>query len=135
MKEWEKKLTERKAAGIPKPEPKRMGFWKLDSWDSEDAEDARDAEVREKCGIMTDRETVACLAYMEAASTTASYMGWATCRVKDCGTQLGTSDMLTPDGRWVFPERWDHYILAHGVRPDEAFIQDALVWKQDRRNR
>ena len=62
-------------------------------------------------------------------------MGYASCRL--CGGVnprtkkfeglLGTSDMLTPDEKWVFPEKWQHYIIEYGVRPfPEKFIEDAI---------
>ena len=37
--------------------------------------------------------------------------------------------MLTPDHKWMYPQKWEHYIIEHSVKPDnEHFIQDAIVW-------
>jgi hypothetical protein len=39
------------------------------------------------------------------------YMGWADCRI--CGERLGTRDFFGHG--FVWPEKADHYVLAHGV--------------------
>ena len=108
---------------------KEMGFWRrergLFGWDA--ARERMAAEVVAKRGIMTQSQTDACVLYMGGAAKCAYYLGFASCRL--CGVQLGVSDMLTPDKKWIFPEKWQHYILKHGVKPDEAFIKDAVAWR------
>lgn len=69
------------------------------------------------------------LHYMASSRVWERYMGWAECRL--CGAHLGSADMITPDGRWVFPEKWEHYIIAHGVAPtDPDFSVDAVAWSR-----
>ena len=104
---------------------KKMGFWNalrtdVPNWYAK--------EVMRKVGIMTQEELTACTEYMAAAKNCAAYMGSANCRL--CGCGLGSCDMLTPDEKWLFPEKWEHYIMIHGVRPDEEFIQDAMAWNK-----
>jgi hypothetical protein len=42
---------------------------------------------------------------------------------------LGCCDMITPDGKWIFPQEWDtHYIAKHGLAPPREFIEDALAF-------
>jgi len=120
--DWEKRLAERKAQGAPKPEPRRDGFWTC----------ARDEEARSAIFPMTDEEIVAIVSYMEASTAHAQCLGFANCRI--CNVRLGTADMITPDGKWIFPERREHYVLAHGVRPDDDFVADALAWRRKRKD-
>lgn len=106
---------------------KKMGFWKQESspfW--KDTKRRQEREVLEARAAMTPEEVDACVRYMGYASRCAAYMGHANCRL--CGEELGSCDMLTPDKKWVFPEKWEHYIVLHQVRPDEQFIRDALSW-------
>jgi len=83
---------------------------------------------------MTEQEKRAVLEYMAASRRGPGYMGYAQCRL--CGVNLGDCDMTTPDGRWEFPEKWEHYILEHGLRPTvDAFIESALAWATNRQGR
>lgn len=103
-----------------------MGYWETHHMDSPDA---KCQEVVKAVAPMTEPEVKALVAYMEAGEFCTQYRGSAGCRI--CGTTLGTVDMVTPDKKWRFPEKWEHYIEAHGVRPPEAFVQDALTWHQE----
>jgi hypothetical protein len=68
------------------------------------------------------------LRYIENSHKIESYRGEATDRI-DKTTELGNSDMLTPDFKWIFPEKHEHYINKYSVRIDnEEFIKDALIW-------
>ena len=50
------------------------------------------------------------------------------------GHMLGGADLITPDGKWMYPQGWEHYIEAHSVKPwDEDFIADAVAWRSSRR--
>jgi len=104
-------------------EPRQMGFWKTDDPN----------EVLARQIPMSDQELGACLRYMMFARIRQEWRGYANCRFPLCGgkngwTTLGSRDMITPDGKWVFPEKWDHYITEHGIRPDDDFVKDALAW-------
>lgn len=113
-----------------------MGYWQLASGHPR----ARQ-EVERHIKPMTDLEKTAALAYMGHAIRGPGYRGSAWCRVcpsmKEQGIRnvnhgvghLGSCDMITPDGKWRFPEKWEHYITEHGVRPTkEQFIRDAVAW-------
>jgi len=76
---------------------------------------------------MTEAEKSACISYLKAGGWGVGWMGYAACRI--CGQCLGTSCNLTPDGKWRYPARWEHYVEVHGCRPpSEKFIRDALAW-------
>jgi hypothetical protein len=109
---------------------KRMGFWKerRGSFRRQDHRRRMAAEVEATRGIMTQEQIDACMVYMGAAMKCAAYLGFASCRL--CGEMLGTCDMLTPNKKWIFPEKWQHYILLHGVKPDAQFIRDAVSWAE-----
>jgi len=124
-------------------DPKPMGFWKT-KYFSPPSEDelkyktgptqakydamirARKNEVLARVAPMSEAERSACLLYMDQSTKHLQYRGFAACRI--CGERLGTADMLTPDGKFTFPQCWQHYITAHEVRPDEEFIQAAMDW-------
>jgi len=97
-----------------------MGYWT-----TERAE--RKTEAPSHILKMTPDEREAILAYMEAADYGIEWRGSSACCF--CGEMLGSHCQVTPDFKWKFPERWEHYIIGHGVRPfPEAFIKDALDW-------
>lgn len=125
-----------------KPE-KIMGYWEtgfvmkpderhikynvgptMQEW--EENQEARKKEAMDKVAFMTYSEKTACLEYIEASKSFEEYRGFAGCRI--CGATLGTRDMITPDNKFVFPEKWEHYIIEHGVRPDDEFIRSAISW-------
>lgn len=69
-----------------------------------------------------DREELArALQLRSAANPTGGdvsmgYMGWAECRI--CGEKLGTRDLF--GNGFVWPEKADHYVLAHDVWTKEC---------------
>jgi hypothetical protein len=76
---------------------------------------------------MTKQEMDACLVYIARSKGHRRYKGWADCRI--CEERLGDQDLITSDGRWIFPEGFDHYIKKHAVRPPrDKFIQDAIKY-------
>jgi len=103
-----------------------MGFW---SCGYADSQNKRAQEALDCVNFMTKEEVSALLTYIKNSCMCESYMGFADCRV--CGLRLGTMDMETADKKWIFPEKWEHYITEHGVRPAEEFVQDALTWTQN----
>ena len=95
-----------------------MGYW---------GEGDRKAEILSHVASMTITELCSVIAYMKAADYGIGWRGYAGCRL--CGETLGTRCMVTPDFKWRFPEKWEHYIEKHGIRPfPEQFIQDAIAW-------
>lgn len=104
---------------------KRVGFWSSPAQSLEGTQ-----EVRVAAGHLTDEETTAILSFIEASKVHASYRGFAGCRVLGCREWLGTCDMVTPCGEFIFPDKYEHYLVMHGVRPPEDFIQAALAWQR-----
>ena len=56
-------------------------------------------------------DVLTAIAVLRSGEVFESWMGWADCRI--CGAHLGTKDMTAFD--FVWPERAEHYIEAHGV--------------------
>jgi len=96
--------------------PQKMGFWETHNQE----------EILQYEGI-SPSDYYLVLHYMCAAKPIDHYFGRACCRI--CGVKLGCADMLTPDGKWIFPEKWQHYVIVHKLHPTEvAFISDAHTW-------
>jgi len=69
------------------------------------------------------KERARVLAYIsDQRFRSTGYMGYSTCRI--CGKDNGTADFS--DGRYVWPEGFDHYIREHAVRPPRAFVRHVL---------
>lgn len=60
-----------------------------------------------------------------------NYMGWAVCRI--CGKRLGTRDFAAHG--FVWPEKADHYLVAHQVWTPECAEMLAAVRRQQRKTR
>ena len=108
-----------------------MGYWEEERFLSvlKPTENPRaKQEVLEKVSLMATKERDAVLSYMNAGELGIAWMGYAGCRI--CGEQLGTTCQMTPDKKWRFPEKWQHYIVEHNVKPDEEFIKDAMIWAE-----
>jgi hypothetical protein len=69
-------------------------------------------------------EAKICVEYLKAGEPIEWYCGWANCEL--CGAHLGEKDMCHEN--WTFPEYCEHHILAHSVKPPQAFIDSALKW-------
>ena len=67
--------------------------------------------VRRDIPDVSRRALVVVLQHGKDAHPDMHTMGWASCRI--CGVNLGSGD-LTAFG-YVWPEKADHYILAHAV--------------------
>ena len=39
------------------------------------------------------------------------FFGFANCRL--CGEELGNTDLTDPNNKYLFPEKWEHYIEKH----------------------
>jgi len=71
------------------------------------------------------------LVYLENSYPDKRYKGISTCRFKACGARLGSCDMVTSDEKWVFPEGYEHYLIEHGVKPNNPdFIRDAVKFAE-----
>lgn len=71
-------------------------------------------------------ERAACLRFIRAGTRTHLSKGWAECRI--CGEKLGSSDLLLPGGHYVCPDRFDHYLRKHRLKPSSRFIKAAVAW-------
>jgi len=81
--------------------------------------------------VMTKEEKQSILKYMSSSKSLTGYMGFAMSRMEE-NVMLGTHDMITPDNKWVFPEKWDsHYVDKHNIAPIRKFIDDALKWNKN----
>jgi hypothetical protein len=140
-----------------------MGYWELDPYPAwqhlhkhlgdplgEVAEHKGKVrqEVLDHEGPMTDEEREAVLAYMAAATNLVQWRGSAGCRLcpsmKEQGVtnlndhvgHLGSQCLITQDRKWKFPQKWEHYITEHDIRPTKAqFIEDAVAWKERKNER
>jgi hypothetical protein len=67
-------------------------------------------------------ERGAVIAYLKRGRVSASYRGWANCRL--CNLAVGSKDLT--DGAYVWPEGFPHYVERHGVRPPQEFVNHVL---------
>ena len=74
-----------------------------------------------------ERDRIA--AYLRAGKMVNGWCGLARCRFEGCGILLGCCDMT--DGRWVWPQKMEHYLLEHAVSLPDEFIDDmrAAGWQ------
>lgn len=61
--------------------------------------------------------------YLKQAEFYEGWMGESDCRI--CHSSNGATDLS--DGTYVFPEGFVHYIEAHGVKPDQEFIDYVIA--------
>jgi hypothetical protein len=61
-------------------------------------------------------------AYIAKQPAVEHWRGYSACRL--CGEVLGSTCLS--DGKFIFPEKFEHYLLAHKVRPPQAFIDHVL---------
>lgn len=84
----------------------RIGFWPdacYDRFFSEDQYPVALAMVEE--GWSETEKAKACIQYMQSAECFCSMKGMAFCRLcLQYETGLGNKDMITADGKWIFPE-------------------------------
>jgi hypothetical protein len=62
------------------------------------------------------------IGYLQAGIACNHYRGYSGCRL--CGEHLGSHERT--DGIWCWPDRLDHYVLAHNVRLPEEFIAEMV---------
>ncbi len=60
--------------------------------------------------------------HVELGDIVASYRGYSRCRI--CGKPNGSQERS--DGKYIWPSGFGHYIMAHRVKPSEAFIEHVL---------
>ena len=96
---------------------KQVCFWNIPNrWDEGAKEEA---ESRIVPGWNTTALAQACVNFIASGKPVARMKGSASCRI--CGEPLGSMD-LERNG-YVFPQKWEHYITAHSVKPwDEEFL-------------
>jgi hypothetical protein len=66
-----------------------------------------------------DRDMVA--EYLEFGQVARAYMGYSACRI--CARSNGTLELT--DGTFVWPEGLRHYVVDHGVRLPDRFVEHA----------
>lgn len=69
---------------------------------------------------ITERNAV--VAYLRAGNKGPAFKGSAPCRL--CPERLGSCDMY--DDVYMWPQKTEHYLLKHGVKPPQEFIDHAL---------
>lgn len=108
----------------------QVGFWK----------DCKDSERHLEPLSMVDNswygiELEAVLKYIEngyCPSNFFRYRGMAICRI--CKEGLGNTDIVGPDNIYMFPEKYEHYIIKHNVKPPQHFIDHCVNWYTLQRN-
>jgi len=109
-------------SGYPEDQP-TMGFF---MWGGVDP----DRVKKEYPDLMNQQEKDIILEYMSNATEEDAYKGLADSRMD--GSILGSRDMRTPDGKWIFPEQWDtHYVDKYNICPPREFVEDAVKWKEE----
>jgi len=112
---------------IETQERNEIGFWPDRNWSRSDPYPPAQALIVSDWN--KTKEGRACISYMKAGRPFRPQKGYAHCRL--CGARLGSSDMNGPDRKWTYPEKWEHYIEEHSVRPDtDEFIKDATRWSK-----
>lgn len=71
----------------------------------------RPQDYANKTTFVAPGDVLTAIAVMRSGEVLERWMGWAECRI--CGETLGTKDMTAFD--FVWPEKAEHYIEAHGV--------------------
>jgi len=99
----------------------KIGYWKNDAGTIEGK-----VEIGQHSGTMNTTEGKAVVKFIEASKIHDMYRGCSICRV--CGKENGSEDLISPDGNFIFPEGYLHYITCHSVRPPENFIAAAIRW-------
>lgn len=78
-------------------------------------------------GEIDPRHKEAVVMYLAAAKQHQRYRGMASSRMD--GSMLGSADMITCDGEFVFPERWgEHYVQKYNISPPQEVVEVALEW-------
>lgn len=68
-------------------------------------------------------ERAAVVEHLAAGKICNMWLGYASCRL--CNCLLGTCCLT--DGVWQWPQKAEHYLTEHLVRPPEAFVQHVLA--------
>ena len=69
---------------------------------------------------LSERERIA--EYLDSGHVVVRYMGWSECRF-DCDQTVGSRELS--DSMWVWPEGLSHYVIEHGVRLPNEFMESA----------
>jgi len=111
----------------------KVGFWATGLTGGKLWEIARDTAIASASGLPSATASVdvywsgperdAVIAYVtNRARMGTRYMGYHICRI--CGTKQGNADFS--DSAYVWPEGFGHYIVSHGVKPPDHFIEHVL---------
>lgn len=105
-------------------ELKRVGFWNNGSNDYPNLPNVKDFVDL----TWDENERKAIEYYLQNADEKNAYKGMSLCRI--C-TKFNGSTELT-DGVYIWPEGFAHYVLEHGVKPPQDFLDH--VWKMTEMN-
>lgn len=70
-------------------------------------------------------ERAAVVEHLKAGKICHMWLGYAWCRL--CGCNLGTCCMT--DGTWQWPQKVEHYLTEHLVKPPAEFVEHVLAQK------
>lgn len=102
--------------------PVRFGFFEFQGSDPD--------RVVKEYGLIALDEKSYVMQYLYAVKEYVGYRGFANSRMD--GSMLGTRDMITPDMRFIFPEKWgEHYVGQYNISPPQEVIDAALKWCQN----
>jgi hypothetical protein len=109
-----------------------IGYWKSDFRDTKARKEEAEKLIDKEWAKTFRAKYI--IRYMQAGYKTTHYMGYANNALWDKSQAyelqcLGTNDMMSPDGKYQYPEKWWIYVEQYGVKPDdEQFIKDATMW-------
>ena len=92
-----------------------IGYWQSSSRDEQTLIHPR-ILVKER--PYDDNEKAAIVRYMQLGVPCNHYRGFSGCRI--CGKILGTHERT--DGKWVWPDKMDHYVDEHNIALPEEFL-------------
>ncbi len=67
------------------------------------------------------QDRVRIVTYLQGGVVCGGWAGLAHCRFTECDAALGSCDLT--DGDWLWPQKLEHYVMAHEVCLPEAFIE------------
>lgn len=92
----------------------KVGFWRASLYSNEPLPFPTEMCVDSWQGQQKDLV----VSYIKDTPISDSYFGYSKCRI--CDEQLGASDKS--DGVFIFPEKYEHYLIKHNIKPPQEFI-------------